>query len=64
MLRDLLLEIDERAAGARSNRETTRERLTRVPVTESILLSVRDIGEEDAELVERLAEILRRIGEP
>lgn len=61
-LRELLCQIEERAtANANSSEQTTRERLTRVPITESILLSVYDISEEDAELVESLAELLRRI---
>ncbi len=59
----LLQEIERRAiAGATPTEGTTLERLIRVPVTESITLSVRNISEADAELVEQLAQLLRRVG--
>ena len=62
-IRDLLQEIKRRAsAAAAQSGEQTSERLTRVPVSEEIMLSVRDIPEEDAHLVEELAELLRRVG--
>lgn len=62
-LRSLLQEI-ERRARRRSEQSELRssERLTRVPISEEILMSVRDIDDQDAHLVEELAELLRRVG--
>ena len=63
-LEGLLKEIEQRARrGAKLNEGQSRERLIRVRVTENIFLSVRNLSEEDGELVEELAEILRRAGE-
>lgn len=62
-LKELLTEIERRShKGAKSSRGQTREHLTRVPVTETMFLSVQDLDEEGANLVERLAEILRKLG--
>jgi DNA-binding transcriptional MerR regulator len=62
-LQKLLQEVERRARlGAKHGAGQTRERLTRVPITEDILLSVRNISDDDAHLVEELAEFLRRIG--
>ena len=59
----LLAEIDRSAGrGAKPSEGRTRERVTRVPVTEDIFVSVRNMSEEHAELVEELAERLRRLG--
>jgi DNA-binding transcriptional MerR regulator len=59
----LVREVDDRARhGSKSSAGPNREQLTRVAVTEDIILSVRNIEEEDAHLVEELAEILRRAG--
>lgn len=63
-LHRLLQELDRRTRlGAKRSLGQTRERVTRVPVTEGIILSVRDIDDDDAHLVEELAELLRREGE-
>lgn len=62
-LKELLAEVDRRSReGAKPSKGQTRERLTRVPVTKTMFLSVQDIDEEDAVLVEQLAEVLRRLG--
>ncbi len=62
-LRQLLREIERTARrGAKMSESQTSERVTRVPVTEDIVLSVRNITEENAALVEELAELLRRLG--
>lgn len=62
-LERLLQEVEKRAlVGAKRGRGGIRERLTRVPITEEIVLSVRNIEDEDAHLVEDLARLLRRIG--
>jgi DNA-binding transcriptional MerR regulator len=59
----LVREVDERAQhGFKSSSGPNREQLTRVAVTEDIILSVRNIEEDDAHLVEELAEVLRRAG--
>ena len=59
----LLQEIEHRAIAATTSPEqTTLERWIRVPVTDSIMLSVRNISEQDAEIVEQLAQLLRRLG--
>jgi hypothetical protein len=58
-----LQEVERRARlGAKQSEGQTRERLTRVPITQDILLSVRNISDDDAHLVEELAELLRRFG--
>lgn len=63
-LRTLLQAVEGRARlGAERSEGRTRERLTRVPITQEIILSVRNISDEDAHLVEELAEFLRRAGE-
>jgi len=63
-LRTLLQAVEGRARlGAQRSEGRTRERLTRVPITQEIILSVRNISDEDAHLVEELAEFLRRAGE-
>jgi DNA-binding transcriptional MerR regulator len=62
-LQTLLQEVELRTQiGAQQSRGRTRERVTRVPITEDITLSVRNIDDEDAHLVEKLAEFLRRLG--
>jgi len=62
-LRTLLREVERRARrGAKGSEGQTRERLTRVPITDEILLSVRNISDKDSHLVEELAALLRRIG--
>ncbi len=62
-LQTLLQEVEGRARlGARLSQGRTGERLTRVPITQEIILSVRNISDEDAHLVEELAELLRRAG--
>ena len=62
-LQTLLQEVERRARlGAKQSEGQTRERLTRVPITQDILLSVRNIRDDDAHLVEELAELLRRFG--
>ena len=59
----LVREVDERARhGSKSSGGPNREQLMRVAVTEDIILSARNIEEEDAHLVEELAEVLRRAG--
>ena len=62
-LRQLLREIERTARrGAKMSESHTTERVTRVPVTEDIVLSVRNIDERDARLVEALANVLREVG--
>jgi DNA-binding transcriptional MerR regulator len=62
-LQTLLQEVELRTQiGAQQSRGRTRERVTRVPITEDITLSVRNIDDKDAHLVEKLAEFLRRLG--
>ena len=62
-LEGLLQEVERRAlVGGRGRGWLARERLTRVPITEEIVLSVRNIKDEDAHFVEKLARLLRRIG--
>ena len=62
-LQTLLQAVEQRARlGDERSSRTTRERLTRVPITEDILLSVRNISDDDAHLVEELAALLRRLG--
>ena len=59
----LLQEVDRLARiGAKRSGVRTRERLTRVPVTDDIILSVRNIDDDDAHVVEKLAALLRQIG--
>lgn len=59
----LLQEVEHRArVGAKRAGGGIRERLTRVPITDEIVLSVRNIEDQDAHLVEKLARLLRRIG--
>ena len=59
----LLQEVEHRAwVGAKRGGGGIRERLTRVPITDEIVLSVRNIEDQDAHLVEKLARLLRRIG--
>ena len=54
--------VQERArAGAAMTPDYSGERLIRVPITDDIMLSVRNIPERDAQLVEDLADLLRRI---
>lgn len=54
--------VQERArAGAAMTLDYSGERLIRVPITDDIMLSVRNIPERDAQLVEDLADLLRRI---
>jgi DNA-binding transcriptional MerR regulator len=63
-LKALLQEVGSRARlGAKESEGQVSERWTRVPITEEILLSVCNISDEDAHLVEELAELLRHIGE-
>jgi DNA-binding transcriptional MerR regulator len=58
----LLKEVERRARrGAKGSAGQSSERVIRVAVTENIVLSVRNVGEEDGGVVERLAEILRRV---
>ena len=60
-LGELVKEVDQRARiASRSTKSDTREQLTRVPVTDNIILSVRNIDEKDAHLVEELAAMLRQ----
>ncbi len=62
-LQTLLQQVERRARlGAKRSEGRTGERLTRVPITEEIILSVRNISDEDAHLVEELAEFLRWAG--
>ncbi len=62
-LAGLLQEVEHRAlVGAKRGGGGIRERLTRVPITDEIVLSVRNIEDRDAHLVEKLARLLRRIG--
>ncbi len=62
-LTTLLQEVEGLARrGSKQSHGQARERLTRVPVTEDITLSVRNIDDEDAHLVEKLAKLLRRLG--
>ncbi len=62
-LRTLLQEVEHRARlGVKQSKWRSREHLTRVPITEDISLSVRNITNKDAHLVEKLAALLRRIG--
>jgi DNA-binding transcriptional MerR regulator len=62
-LEQLLQKVEHRALiGAKRSGGGLRERLTRVPITDEIVLSVRNIEDEDAHLVEDLARLLRRIG--
>jgi hypothetical protein len=50
-LKKMLREVEHRALiGGRGRGLLTRERITRVPVTEEIVLSVRNIKDEDANL--------------
>ncbi len=59
----LLQEVDRGARqGAKQSEGRTGERVTRVPISEDIVLSVRNIEEGDAHLVEKLAKLLRRLG--
>lgn len=54
--------VQERArVGAQSTSDYSGERLIRVPITDDIMLSVRNVPEGDAQLVEDLAELLRRV---
>jgi DNA-binding transcriptional MerR regulator len=63
-LEQLLQNVEQRALiGAKRGGGGLRERLTRVPITDEIVLSVRNIEDEDAHLVEDLARLLRRIGQ-
>lgn len=66
-LRELLQEIDLRArAGAARTRLRSGERVTRVtrvPVSDAIDLSVRNLDDRDARLVETLAKELRDLGD-
>lgn len=59
-LTQLLLEVGERAKG-RPPGETAGETLYRVPITDDVLLTVRNIDKNDATLVERMAALLRRL---
>lgn len=63
-LGSLVRAVDERArhSTTTSSSGPNREQLTRVAVTEDIILSVRNIDEKDVHLVEELAEVLRRAG--
>ncbi len=62
-LEQLLQNVEQRALlGAKRGGGGLRERLIRVPITDEIVLSVRNIEDEDAHLVEDLARLLRRIG--
>ena len=62
-LEQLLQKVEHRALiGAKRGGGGLRERLTRVPITDEIVLSVRNIEDEDAHLVEDLARLLRQIG--
>ncbi len=62
-LRGLLREVDRRAReGTKRSRARTGERVTRVPISDEIYLSVRNIDESDERLVETLAEALREAG--
>jgi DNA-binding transcriptional MerR regulator len=60
----LVRAVDERArhSTTTSSSGPNREQLTRVAVTEDIILSVRNIDDKDVHLVEELAEVLRRAG--
>jgi DNA-binding transcriptional MerR regulator len=59
----LLREVERRALiGGKGRDSLARERVTRVPVSEEIVLSVRNIDDKDAHWVEKLAALLRRIG--
>lgn len=61
-IRQLLLTIQQRAdAGTLSSSGTSGERLMRVPITDDIMISVRNISEADADLVEALCQRLRRL---
>ncbi len=63
-LRELLGEIERRVRGGAGARRSggTSEQVTRVPISESVYLAVKDLGEDDAELVEELARLLRAMG--
>ena len=62
-LADLLREVHRRArAGAKRTRLKTGERVTRVPISEEIYLSVRNLDESDVPVVERLANAMRDLG--
>lgn len=62
-LQTLLQDVERRArVGAKQSKGRTSEHLTRVPITEDIILSVRNIKEKDVHLVERLAAFLRKVG--
>ncbi|MBT8442284.1 MAG: hypothetical protein KJO76_07855 [Gammaproteobacteria bacterium] len=47
--------------GAQSTSDYSGERLIRVPITDDIMLSVRNVPEGDAQLVEDLADLLRQV---
>lgn len=54
--------VQERArTGAQMTTDYSGERLIRVPISDDIMLSVRNIPERDAQLVADLADLLRRI---
>lgn len=62
-LESLLKEVEHCARiGAERAGGGLRERVTRVPISDEIVLSVRNIEDDDAHLVEKLARLLRRIG--
>ena len=59
-IRELLAKIEGHARrGAKQSEGTGREHLTRVRVSDNVHLSVTHLSEDDAELVEELAELLR-----
>ena len=62
-LRELIQSVQDCAdVGTRMNIDKVSEQLTRVPITDDIALSVRNIGGGDAKNVEELARLLRRLG--
>ncbi len=65
-IQQLLTQIEAYAQQERGERDddSTHERVTRVPIGDSTYLSVKDLGEEHAALVEELARLLRgRLGD-